>query len=107
MHKFLIQMELANNERVDIMLFDPQEDSTKTQNNRLPNIAFFVAMSPDPENCKKLVKTPQPQRSKGSLYMGTHSLPEAEAIQTVCYEDIPPAVLSTRYEVISISISNN
>lgn len=100
--KTLIGIELANDEDIDIVLFDPHKDSAKTldfQKSHFHGKKFIVAMSPDPEHCKKLVKTSQ--TSKATLYMGTLSLQEAEAMRAACYPHMLLDLLRTRYEVMA------
>uniref|UniRef100_A0A7S3KXL4 Sucrose phosphatase-like domain-containing protein n=1 Tax=Amphora coffeiformis TaxID=265554 RepID=A0A7S3KXL4_9STRA len=99
--KSLIEMELANDEDIDIVLFDPQEDSAVTlqfQKSHFHGKKFIVAMKPDPQNCKKLRKTSL--TSKATLYLGTLSLPEAEAMRAACYPHVLADLLRTRYEVM-------
>ena len=99
--KSLIELKLANDTNIDMVLFDPHENSARTldfQKSHFYGKHFIVAMSPDPENCKKLVKTSQ--TSKASLYMGTLSLPEAETMRTACYDHVPFEVLHARYGIM-------
>ena len=51
-------------------------------------------MPPDKENCKKLRKDTMKQ---ASLYMGTLSLAEAEAMRSTCYPDVSAEVVRTRH----------
>jgi hypothetical protein len=89
--------EWAN--EVDLVLFDPPEDaavSNSISRGFMSDKNFIVAMSPDPENCKKLRKDTVPPL----LYMGTLSLQEAEDMRTCCYPDISKELLQVRYQVM-------
>jgi hypothetical protein len=84
---------------VDLVLFDPPEDaavSNSISRGIMCGKNFIVAMSPDPENCKKLRKDTVPPL----LYMGTLSLQEAEDMRTGCYPDISKELLQARYPVM-------
>jgi hypothetical protein len=88
---------LANN--VDYVLYDPHEDPLDTQK---LSMRFFggkkviIAMSPDPANCKKILKD---ARGQLTLYMGPVSSEEADQMRTSCYGSfISPERLTQRFE---------
>lgn len=97
----LTRLGMANAE-VDVVLFDPHEDSGKTQDYTRKH--FFgkfivVAVSPDPENCKKLVKATG--HSQALLYMGTLALEEAELMRNACYTNsVTQELLMKRYKIM-------
>ena len=84
----------------DVALYDPHENAERTND---VNLSFFqkknfiVAMSPDEQNCKKLRKD---TTASATLYMGTFSLQEAEALRSSCYPHVSQEVLRTRHAAI-------
>lgn len=100
--KSLIELELASNDDVDVVLFDPHEDSAKTQDYEKSHFfgkPFVVAVSPDPENCKALLKTAA--QSMACLYMGPLSPNEAEEMREACYtSSVSRQLVSSRYKVM-------
>jgi hypothetical protein len=89
--------KLAND--ADYVLYDPHEDPLETQK---LNMAFFckknvlIAMSPDPQNCKKILKDAS---RKQVLYMGPMDVNEAEAMRTSCYANsVSAEQLTQRFE---------
>jgi hypothetical protein len=93
-----LEANLADN--VPVVLYDPHEHAVQTDSvnkRRLRGKNFIVAMSPDDQNCKKLRKD---TRDQATLYMGTLSLEEAEAMRSTCYPHISTELLRTRYATI-------
>ena len=100
--KSLTELEMARNNDVDFVLFDPHEDSAKTQDYEQRHFfgkPFLVAVSPDPEKCKALFKTAT--QSMAILYMGPLSPDEAEEMRSVCFDNsVSRDVVRSRYEIM-------
>ena len=98
----LTKLDVANSTDVDVVLFDPHENSKETQNYTRKHFFgkdILVAVSPDPENCKKLFKATA--ESQGILYLGTLSLAEAKQMRSVRYSNsVSEELLTSRYNNI-------
>ena len=95
----LNQPSLAD--EADYVLFDPHETAAKTDeinNKNFRGKPFIVALSPDKDNCKRLLKDTRRQETK--FYMGTLSLQEAQVMKSSCYQDISDDLLRNRYSQI-------
>eukprot|EP00978_Attheya_sp_CCMP212_P017657 scaffold47327_cov46-Attheya_sp.AAC.2 len=85
-------------EHADIILFDPHEESNRhglVSVKAFCKKPFIVAISPDPENCKKLRKNTHVGLM--TLYMGPPSETDLEEMRQQCYPTITPAQFKTRY----------
>ena len=95
----LTKLDVARSTAVDVVLFDPHENAMETQ--RYTRKHFFgknilVAVSPDPENCKKLLKATA--LSQAILYLGTLSLAEAKQMRSTLYTNsVSEELLTRRY----------
>ena len=84
----------------DYVLLDPHENPAETEKLHRDIFClkpFLIAMSPDPRNCKKIVKD---TLSSDLLYMGPTSLEEAEDMRDTCYNRITSASLKARFAEI-------
>ena len=95
----LTKLDVARSTAVDVVLFDPHENAMETQ--RYTRKHFFgknilVAVSPDPGNCKKLLKATA--QSQAILYLGTLSLAEAKQMRSALYTNsVSEELLTRRY----------
>jgi hypothetical protein len=81
-----IALEMRVAADVDVVLYDPPEASYLTDDVDSLDLCskpFIVAVSPDPENCKKLQKDTLIEE----LFMGTCSLDEAMKMRELCFSD--------------------
>lgn len=71
----------------DYVLYDPHENPLRSQDlspHMFCGKKFIIAMSPDPANCKKVVKDAEEAET---VYMGPTTLEESERMRFCCFND--------------------